>query len=84
MIRDAILWVQAKMAQGCHGGESDLTDFKEAANRPTNMGAYYDIVNPIKRQLLRIDSFGENFKWSGVITGSRGESLHAMAIAAGL
>ncbi len=45
------------------------------------MGAYYDIVNPSKRQYVRISGFGENFKWGGLVTGSEGRSIHAMAVA---
>jgi hypothetical protein len=45
------------------------------------MGAWYDVVNPAKRQYLRIEAFGEDFKYGGLITGHNGRSLHAMAIA---
>ena len=45
------------------------------------MGVYYEVVNPAKRQYLDIFDFGESLTWGGLITGSRGSSLHAMAIA---
>lgn len=44
------------------------------------MGAYYHIVNPSKRQYLSISAFGESIKWGGLITGWKGQSLHAIAL----